>query len=105
MAGKSRSYDAEFRAGAVQVAAETGKSDAEVARGLGVQPSTLQNRVHRARARAEAVASGSLGESERDELRRLREEDAWQRKEIAGLGMERDVLKRSVVRWVKEATE
>ncbi|MBD0694140.1 transposase [Streptomyces sp. CBMA123] len=105
MAGKRRSCDAEFRAGAVRIVTETGKSAAEVARDLGVQPSTLQNWVHRARTRADAEAAGGLSESERDELRRLRDENARQRKEIAELGMERDVLKRSVVLWVKEATK
>ncbi|MGE7438940.1 MULTISPECIES: transposase [Kitasatospora] len=36
--GERRSYDAEFRAGAVRIVAETGKSAAEVAQDLGVQP-------------------------------------------------------------------
>jgi transposase len=105
MTRKRRSYDAEFRAGAVRIVTETGKSAAEVARDLGVHESTLQNWVHRARTRADAEAAGGLSESERDELRRLREENTRQRKEIAELGMERDVLKRSVVLWVKEATK
>ncbi|MFF4410830.1 transposase [Streptomyces sp. NPDC001404] len=82
---------------------ETGKPAAEVARDLGVHEGTLQTWVHRAKARADAEATGGLSESEREELRRPREENARQRKEIAELGMERDVLKRSVVLWAKEA--
>jgi transposase len=99
---KRRFYDAEFRAGAVRIVTETGKTTAEVARDLGVHTGTLQNWVHQARRREDAAAIGRLSESERDELRRLREETLRLRKENAELGMERDVLKRSVVLWVKE---
>ncbi|WP_310887653.1 transposase [Streptomyces shenzhenensis] len=60
--------------GAVRIVTEIGKAAAEVARDLGVQPSTLQNWAHRARARADAEAAGGLSESERDELRRLSED-------------------------------
>ncbi|WP_030689568.1 transposase [Streptomyces sp. NRRL B-1347] len=105
MAEKRRKYDAEFREGAVRIVLETGKPSAEVARDLGVHEGTLQTWVHRARSRADAQAAGGLDETEREELRRLREENSRQRKEIAELGMERDVLKRSVVLWVKEATK
>ncbi|MFC4517582.1 transposase [Streptomyces ehimensis] len=84
---------------------ETGKSAAVVARDLGVHEGTLQTWVHRAKARAAAEAAGGLDESEREELRRLREENRQLRKENTEIGMERDVLKRSVVLWVKEATK
>jgi transposase len=48
--------------------------------------------------------SGTLGESERAELARLRERKAAWEKERAELEMERDdVLKRSVVLWVKDS--
>jgi transposase len=44
---------------------------------------------------------GELDESERQELARLRAERAAWEEEKAELEMERDVLKRSVVLWVK----
>jgi transposase len=89
-----RKYDKEFREGAVRIVRETGKPIAQVARDLGIHEGTLGNWVAQDRA-------GSDGESltvdEREELKQLR-------KDVAELRMERDVLKRSVVLWVKEAT-
>ncbi|MFI7357132.1 transposase [Streptomyces avidinii] len=98
--GKRRSYDAEFREGAVRIALETGKPAAEVARDLGVHEGTLQTWVSRARGAAE-TGTGPLEESEREELARLRSENQRLRKETVELGMERDVLKRCMVLWVK----
>jgi transposase len=95
MAEKRRRFDPEFRAGAVRIVVETGKPIAQVARDLGVNEGTLGNWVNQAKSASER-GNGGLSESEREELARLRRENAE-------LAMERDVLKRSVVLWVKEA--
>ncbi|MCQ4152391.1 transposase [Rhodococcus qingshengii] len=75
---------------------ETGKPIAVVARDLGVNAGTLGNWVNRAHADREG--EGELRGDSAAELKRLRAE-------VAELRMERDVLQRSVVLWVKEATK
>jgi len=90
-----RNYDREFREGAVRIVRETNKSIAQVAEDLGLHPGTLGNWVKRDRIqRGEAEG---LSVDERARLQHLERENAE-------LRMERDVLKRSVVLWVKEAT-
>jgi transposase len=95
MSEKRKKYDAEFREGAVRIVEETRKPIAQVARDLGVNEGTLGNWVNK--ARAEREGHGELTKDNLEELKRLRAE-------VAELRMERDVLKRSVVLWVKEAT-
>ena len=96
MSEKRKKYDRGFREGAVRIVEETGKPIALVARDLGVHEGTLGNWVTRARESGEG--RGELTRDDIDELKRLRSE-------VAELRMERDVLKRSVVLWVKEATK
>jgi transposase len=91
-----RKFDQDFRDGAVRIVRETGKPVAQVARDLGINAGTLGNWVMLDHKRRENGDGGQLGEDERAELARLR-------REIAELVMERDVLKRSVALWVKEA--
>ena len=95
MAEKRRKFDKEFREGAVRIVHESGKPIAAVARDLGVNEGTLGNWVALDRQAREGTTGLSTGDVV--ELKRLRAENAE-------LRMERDVLKRCVVLWVKEAT-
>ena len=96
MPEKRTKYDREFREGAIRIVNETGRPIAQVARELGVNAGTLGKWVARDRENRQNTAGLSTGDIE--ELKRLRAE-------VAELRMERDVLKRSVVLWVKEATK
>jgi transposase len=92
MAEARRKFDREFREGAVRIVRETGKPIAQVARELGINDGTLGE----LGGPGPACRRRWLSEDERAELVRLRRENAE-------LAMERDVLKRSVALWVKDA--
>ena len=66
-----RSFDPEFRAGAVRIVRETGKSIASVANDLGINAGTLANWMQMDRLARERDADGELSESEREELKRI----------------------------------
>ena len=94
MAMERRNFEQEFREGAVRIVRETGRPIAQVARAQGLHQDTLGRWVNLDRRARDG--EGPLSESERDELNRLRNENAE-------LAMERDVLERSAALWVKEA--
>jgi transposase len=94
MAESRRKFDQDFKEGAVRLVRETGRPIAQVATDLGINSGTLANWVALDRQRRDGT--GRLDEDERLELARLRRENAE-------LAMERDVLKRSVALWVKDA--
>ena len=80
----------------MRIVRETNKPIAKIAEDLGIHPGTLGNWVKK--DRIERGESEGLTADERARLAHLE-------KENAELRMERDVLKRSVVLWVKEATK
>jgi transposase len=95
MAESRRKFDQDFKEGAVRLVRESGRPIAQIAKDLGINPGTLSNWVVLDRQAKEG--NGRLSEDERIELARPRRENAE-------LAMERDVLKRSVALWVKDAT-
>jgi transposase-like protein len=95
-AREATSVRAGVQGGAVRIVRESGKSIAEIARDLDINAGTLGNWV--ARDRGEGEGAQGLSTDDVAELKRLRSENAQ-------LRMERDVLKRSVALWVKDATK
>jgi transposase len=90
-----RSFTGEFKADAVSMVLDDERRIVDVADALGIGDGTLGNWVKRDR-----IERGEAEGLSVDERARL----GFLEKENAELRMERDVLKRSVVLWVKEAT-
>ena len=103
--------------GALRIVRETRRPAVEIARDLGIGAGTVGSRVRKDRIeRGEAGGlssedrgeAGGLSSEDRGEAGGLSSEDRGElvrlRRRGADLEMERDVLKRSVVLWVKEAT-
>jgi transposase len=90
-----RSFTEEFKAGAVRLVLDEGKSVGAAARDLDLTESSLRNWVEQARADRGKGKAGVLTTSEREELGRLR-------KEVRELRMERDVLKKAAAFFAKD---
>src|SRR3954454_4437950 len=81
-----RSFTEDYKASAVRLILDEGKTVAAAARDLGLTESSLRNWVEQARADRTKGRTG-LTTAEREELSRLR-------KEVRELRMERDLLKK-----------
>jgi transposase len=91
-----RVFSEEFRAGAVRLVLDEGKSAGAVARDLDLTESALRNWVMRARAERTKGKSGGLTAVEREELARLRKENRQ-------LRLERDILKKAAAFFARES--
>ena len=92
---RPRMYPDELRERAVRLVFESKRPIAHVAQDLGIHKESLRKWVRQAEADS-GRRRDLLSSEEREELKRLR-------KENAELTMQRDVLKRSVALWVDEA--
>lgn len=90
-----RSFTDEFRAGAVRLVLDEGKTIPQVARDLDLTTSALRTWVERARADRGKGKPGVLTSAERQELADLR-------KEVRTLRMQRDILKKAAAFFANE---
>ena len=90
-----RSFTEEFKAGAIRLVLDEGKTIAQVARDLDLTASALSSWVAQARADRSQGKTG-LTTAEREELGRLR-------KEVRELRMERDLLTKATAFFAKES--
>ena len=93
---KRRKFSAEFKAEAVQLVRESGKSVAEVARDLDLTKTSLRHWVTQAETDSGRGRPWELTTSEREEFRRMKRENKT-------LRMERDILKKATVFFAKES--
>ena len=90
-----RQFSDEFRAGAVRLVLEEGKTVGAVARELDLTESVLRQWIERARADRSGGRTG-LTTAEREELARLRKENRI-------LAEERDILKKATAFFAKQS--
>jgi len=90
-----RSFTDEFKAGAVRLVIDEGKSVGQVARELDLTESALRQWVDRARADRGTGKPGALTTAEREELSRLRKENRI-------LAEQREILKTAAAFFAKQ---
>lgn len=93
---KRRRFTKEFKAGAVRLVLEEGKSISEVGRDLDVHGSVVGGWVKQAKVDGGKGPPGALSTGEKEELARLR-------KEVRQLRMERDILKKAAAFFARES--
>src|SRR5258705_13681833 len=92
---KRRAFTTEFKAQAVRIVRESGKSVGVVARELDLTETALRSWVRQAEIDAGPGAPGALTTEEREELGRLRRENRT-------LRVGRDILKKATAFFAKE---
>ena len=100
MQGKKRqrrSFTDEFKAGAVRLVIEEGRTIAQVARDLDLTETAFRRWVEQARADKGKAKLGVLTSPEKEELASLR-------KRVRELTMERDILKKATAFFAKESS-
>jgi transposase len=94
---KRREYTKEFKADAVRLVMQGGKSAFRVAKDLDITPSALRNWINQAEIDAGKGPEGALNTAEREELKKLRRENKQ-------LTMEREILKKATAFFAKESS-
>lgn len=97
MGRKRPRYTAEFKAEAVQLHRESGKSLTETARNIGIAATTLGKWTRQAEVDAGRGPKGALTTEEREELIRLRRENRR-------VKQERDFLKKATAFFARESS-
>jgi transposase-like protein len=93
---KRRKFSDEFKAEAVRIVRDSGKSVFAIARELDLTETALRRWVQQAEIDAGRGPSGALTTSEREELARLRQENKR-------LRLEREILKKATAFFAKES--